>query len=124
MSDASSDASHEREQARLLDDLILRGMGSDTSGSDSDAGMSSAVSSVGDCAMSIVQLNGQYDNDPPQEEVRSPQSASLRSNVDPIMDHDGYTTDDGSEPSTAGLTACPAADSLQSLVLSIYWSIL
>ena len=102
MSDLSSDAGHEREQARLLDNFALEDLPSDLSRSSSDAHMSSAATFSSDDALNLGQQDRRYDSDAPQEDRDTVQSASSSHDFDAGLANQGFAIDNASEPSTSG----------------------
>lgn len=102
MSDLSSEADFEREQARILDDFELYELASDRSGSVSDADMSSAASLASDDALSLGERNQNSESDGPQEDRGSSRSASSSHEFSAALENEGFAGDGASDPSTTG----------------------
>ena len=104
MSDWSSDAELEREQARIVDNFQLNELVFESSGSVSDADMSSAASLASDDARSSGERNESYESVGPQSFRASIPSASSSHGVSAAMEKEGFADDGGSDPSTTGIS--------------------
>ena len=102
MSDLS-DADHEREQARLLDNFAVRDLDSDYSGSASDLDTSSGERDDG----VPVQHHGfNIDSGASPDDSDIDRSADESDAYDAAVPYEGFATDDGtSEPSILGTSS-------------------